>query len=170
MPARRHSLGRRPLARASENAHTSPQAQFSLDSALILNRLIQPFSIMPNQLSRLKKRKTLAEHVAVLAMLEQIAAREGTTSTELIREAARGIVRKNAQNSASSENLRNVLSAYIPKPPSRIRRAKELSRYKKECREFDELTMDLGLNDAVEVQQRNSIHRMPDAPVLIGRL
>ena len=125
---------------------------------------------MPNQLSRLKKRKTVAEHAAVLAMLERIAEREGTTSTDLIRDAARKVVREHVRNKASSESLRQILEVYAPVPPSRARSPKQLSRYKKECREFDELAMDLGLDAPSEVQRRNSIHRTAEAPVLIGRL
>jgi len=125
---------------------------------------------MPNQLASSKKRKTVAEHAAVLAMLEQIARREGTTSTELLREAARDIIRKRAKDEAASEKLRHVLDAYVPKPPRQARSAKELSRYKKESREFDELTLDLGMSDVVEIQNRNSIHRAPKAPVLLGQL
>jgi hypothetical protein len=125
---------------------------------------------MPNQLSRSKKRKTVAEHAAVLAVLEQIAQREGTTSTELMREAVREIIRKHAQRNTSSEDLREVLNAYAPKPPVRTRKVKELSRFKKESREFDALAMDLGLSDPVEIQSRNSIHRASKRPVLIGQL
>jgi hypothetical protein len=125
---------------------------------------------MPNQLSRSKKRKTVAEHAAVLVMLEQIARRKGTTSTELLREAARDIIRKQAKDEAVSEDLRHVLAAYAPKPPRRARSAKELSRFKKESREFDGLTMDLGLSDVVEIQNRNSIHSASKRPVLIGQL
>lgn len=125
---------------------------------------------MPNQLSKSKKRKTVAEHAAVLAMLEQIALREGTTSTELMRGAVREIIRKHARKNTYSEDLREVLDTYAPKPPSRTRRAKELSRFNKECREFDALALELGLLDAVEIQDRNSIHRAPKRPVLIGQL
>lgn len=143
---------------------------FRLAFRISLNRLNQPLGFMPNQLARSKKRKTVAEHAAVLAMLEQIAVREGTTSTELMREAVREIIRRHAQKNTSSEDLREVLNTYAPKPPVRVRSAKELSRFKIESREFDELTMDLGLSDVVEIQNRNSIHSASKRPVLIGQL
>lgn len=143
---------------------------FRLAFRISLNRLNQPLGFMPNQLARSKKRKTVAEHAAVLAMLEQIARRGGTTSTELLREAARDIIRKQAKDKAVSEDLRHVLGAYAPKPLRRARSANELARFKKESREFDELTMDLGLSDVVEIQNRNSIHSASKRPVLIGQL
>ncbi|MBC8190613.1 MAG: GIY-YIG nuclease family protein [Puniceicoccaceae bacterium] len=123
-----------------------------------------------HQLSRSKKRKAVAEHAAVLAILDRIAEREGTTSTDLIRDAARKVVRKHARSKSSAESLRQVLEIDAPKPHLRARSPKELARFKKECREFDELAMDLGLNAPSEVQHRNSIHRIENAPVLIGRL
>lgn len=106
----------------------------------------------------------------MLAILEHIADRKDTTSTELMREAVREIIRKHAQDKTASTTLWHVLRAYAPRPPIRASKAKELSRFKKECREFDELAMDLGLSAANEIQSRNSIHHSSKAPVLIGQL
>ena len=129
-------------------------------------RLNQPFNDMPNQLSRSKKRKTIAEHAVVLAMLEHIAEVQITTSTELLRDAAREVVR----GYKFKDELTKVLSAYEPQLPKRGSSSKELARYKRECREYDDLAMDLGLKDANQVQSENSLHRASSAPVLVGHL
>ncbi|TVP75889.1 MAG: hypothetical protein EA353_13095 [Puniceicoccaceae bacterium] len=53
-----------------------------------------------------------------------------------------------AKRGCTAESLGQVLQIYAPKPPSRVRIQSELSRYKKECREFDELAIDLGPEQA----------------------
>jgi hypothetical protein len=121
---------------------------------------------MPNQLAESKKRKTVAEHAAVLAMLDRIAAKEHTTSTELLRKAARDTVRRYEHKA----ELADVLSAYAPKLPNCRSSSKELARFKRECREYDALAMALGLRQAEQVQADNSLHRANRAPVLIGHL
>ena len=51
---------------------------------------------MPNQLSKSKRRQSLAEHEAVLAALAEIARREKTTVMALLRQATRELVKKKA--------------------------------------------------------------------------
>lgn len=125
---------------------------------------------MPNQLAKSKKRKTVAEHAAVLAMLDLIAEKELTTSTELIREAARSVIRRYTQVTGGVGELVEAFETFAPKLPADICKPKDLARFKIECREYDELALDLGLRLASDVQEENSIHRISGAPVLIGQL
>lgn len=125
---------------------------------------------MPNQLAQTKKRKTVAEHAAVLALLDRIAEAEGTTSTELLRSAAREVVRQYAGRESFREDLDSVFQSYQPKLLQTMQSAKDLSRYKRETREYDELALDLGLQNAEEIQARNSIHGRSTTPVLVGNL
>lgn len=53
---------------------------------------------MPNQLSKSKRRQSLAEHEAVLAVLAAIARSEDTTVMALLRQAARELVKKKAKD------------------------------------------------------------------------
>jgi hypothetical protein len=125
---------------------------------------------MPNQLAQSKKRKTIAEHAAVLAMLERIAADEQTTSTELLRKAARDVIRNYAKDPKIVSDLRELLNAYEPKLPQQTKNPKALTRFKRDSREFDALTIDLGLFGVDAIQDRNSLHKHSKAPVLIGSL
>ena len=133
-------------------------------------RLIQPFIIMPNQLAQSKKRKTIAEHAAVLALLEHIAVDAQTTSTELLRKAARELIRQHAKNPKIGSKLNDLLRAYEPKLPKQTKSPKAFARFKRDSREFDALAIDLGLRRVDETQQRSSLHKQPKAPVLIGNL
>ncbi|MGJ8640495.1 MAG: hypothetical protein ACSHYA_13995 [Opitutaceae bacterium] len=125
---------------------------------------------MPNQLAQTKKRKTVAEHAAVLALLDRIAEVEGTTSTELLRSAAREVVRQYAGRESFREDLESVFQSYQPQLLETMQSAKDLSRYKRETREYDELALDLGFQNTEELQARNSIHSLSTAPVLVGNL
>jgi len=125
---------------------------------------------MPNQLARSKKRKTVAEHAAVLEMLELVAEKESKTSTDLLREAARSIIRRHARDRDSAVELLKAFEAFAPRLPARVRKPKDLARFKKECREYDILTLELGLKRASDVQECNSIHRDAAPPVLMGQL
>jgi hypothetical protein len=125
---------------------------------------------MPNQLSQTKKRKTVAEHAAVLALLDRIAEAEGTTSTELLRTAARDVVRQYTQHGSLWEDLGQIFQSYQPKLSQANFTAKEVSRYKRDTREYDDLALDLGLQQVEDVQMRNSIHSRSTAPVLVGGL
>ncbi len=125
---------------------------------------------MPNQLARSKKRKTVAEHAAVLEMLELVAEKESKTSTELLREAARTIIREHAQKGDDAAGLFKAFRAFSPKLPAHIHKPRDLARFKKECREYDNLALDLGLKQVTDVQESNSIHRESAPPVLMGHL
>ncbi|MEM0964752.1 MAG: hypothetical protein AAGJ81_01205 [Verrucomicrobiota bacterium] len=125
---------------------------------------------MPNQLARSKIRKTVAEHVAVLKMLELIAKRESKTSTDLLREATRDLIRDHARDEDFASRLLQVYCAFAPRLPSRIQKPSDLVRFKKECREFDDIAVDLGLREALDIQERNSVHGISEPPVLISQL
>ncbi|WP_269522501.1 hypothetical protein [Coraliomargarita parva] len=125
---------------------------------------------MPNQLEESKKRKTVADHRAVLAALERIAALEGTSSTELIRAAARRVVRERLSDAGMREELQAVFRAELPKPSRQFKTPAQVARYKRKLREYDALCLDLGLSESAEVQSRNSIHNVSQRPVLAGGL
>ena len=125
---------------------------------------------MPNQLAEAKKRKTVAEHAAVLALLDRIASKEHTTSTELIRKAARDSIRRHAEDPRLQNELRELLQTYEPKLPSKTKDPKALTRFKQNSREFDALAVDLGLRRVEDLQRQNSLHKESSAPVLIGSL
>jgi len=125
---------------------------------------------MPNQLASSKKRKTVAEHAAVLDLLERIAADEQTTSTALLRKAARDVIRQHAKDPNRVNELREFLNAYEPELPHQAKTPKALARFKRDSREFDALAIDLGLRRIDDIQQRNSLHKQLKAPVLIGNL
>jgi hypothetical protein len=97
-------------------------------------RLNQPYN-MPNQLSKSKRRQSLAEHEAVLAALADIARREDTTVMALLREAARNMV----------------------KQPVRFKTPAQVARFKRTQREFDRVVLDLQLATPAAVQDRNSL-------------
>jgi|GEM_PF-2335974 len=69
---------------------------------------------MPNQLSQTKKRKTVAENAAVLALLDHIAEVEGTTSTDLLRSAARDIVRQYVERDTLRKDMERIFQSYQP--------------------------------------------------------
>lgn len=112
---------------------------------------------MPNQLSKSKRRQSLAEHTAVLAALAQIAESENTTVMALMRDAVRAIVRKRAQSSAQVETLRAVVWRQAPVMPAKIKTPAQLARFKRAQRAFDQVILDLQLATPDEVQARNSI-------------
>ena len=114
---------------------------------------------MPNQLAKSKRRQSLAEHAAVLAALATIARREGTTVMDLLRTAARHVVRQRAAVPAHAQALRAVVWQMAPQMPSRFKTATQLARFKRAQREFDLVLLDLQLADPAEVQARNSIVR-----------
>jgi len=112
---------------------------------------------MPNQLASSKRRQSLAEHAAVLAALAEIAERENTTVMALLREAAREIVRKRAQQPVHADALQAVVRQLAPRMPKRFKTAAQLARFKRAQREFDRVVLDLQLAAPEEVQTRNSI-------------
>lgn len=125
---------------------------------------------MPNQLSSTKKRKTVADHVAVLALLESIAEAEGLSSTDLLRRAARSVVREHMEDSVHAMRLREIFESYCPQPESSFRSPAALKRFKRQQREYDQLALELNLLDAATVQARNSVQRSDRRPVLVGSM
>ncbi|HEY3756078.1 MAG TPA: hypothetical protein VGL42_08015 [Opitutaceae bacterium] len=112
---------------------------------------------MPNQLAQDKRRQSLAEHAAVLAALASIAEREETTVMDLLRSAARQVVRERAAMPERAEALRSVVFGMAPKMPLRFKTSAQLARFKRAQRDFDRVLIDLNLSAPIEVQARNSI-------------
>lgn len=112
---------------------------------------------MPNQLSKTKDRKSVTEHEAILAALESIAQREGTTTMALMRQAMRDAVRKRKDNSSDGKWLSSIVMRFAPKPPRIFATSAQLARFKRSQREFDQVLLDLDLvtNDGMEAM--NSI-------------
>lgn len=112
---------------------------------------------MPNQLAKSKRRQSLAEHEAVLAVLTEIARREETTVMALLRQAARELVRKKSNDSTLAEALRQIARQRTPQMPMRFKTAAQAARYKRQQREFDQALLDMALASPEAVQQRNSV-------------
>ena len=112
----------------------------------------------------------MAEHAAVLEMLELVAAKESKTSTDLLREAARRIIREYAQQGEGAAELFKAFRAFSPKLPEHTHKPRDLVRFKKESREYDNLALDLGFKQVSDVQESNSIHSESAPPVLMGHL
>ncbi len=123
---------------------------------------------MPNQLSRTKRRQSIAEHRAVLAAIKTIARRENQTVVDVLREAIRELVKRRAEDPALAELLRLNVWNLAPRIPAKIRTPAQVSRFKREQREFDQVILDLNLATPMEIEARNSI-APPDHPIrLIG--
>lgn len=110
---------------------------------------------MPNQLSKSKRRQSMAEHEAVLTALTEIARRENTTVTALLRHAARKLVREKA--SAPDLQLRELVLTKAPKMPARFKTPAQVARFKRAQREFDQVLLDLAFVSPQGIQQRNSV-------------
>lgn len=112
---------------------------------------------MPNQLSKSKRRQSLAEHESVLAALSAIAETEQTTVMALLREAARNLIKRRASESTSLKSLKDAAWAKAPAMPKRFKTAAEVARFKREQREFDQALLDMGLATPQAVQERNAL-------------
>jgi hypothetical protein len=112
---------------------------------------------MPNQLAKSKRRRSLAEHEAVLAALAEIARREHTTVMALLREAARDLVRRRAAAPGQAEALRALVWRLTPRMPARFNTPAQVARFKRAQREFDQVILDLAFASSLEVQDRNSL-------------
>lgn len=112
---------------------------------------------MPNQLSKSKRRQSLAEHEAVLAALAEIARRENTTVMGLLRQAARDLVRTKSADPALAETYRRVAWQKAPQMPARFKTAAQVARFKRRQREFDQAMLDMALASPQAVQRRNSV-------------
>jgi hypothetical protein len=112
---------------------------------------------MPNQLSKSKRRQSLAEHEAVLAALAEIARREDTTVMALLRQATRELVKKRATEPIQAERLRQAVWQKAPRMPTHFKTVAQVARFKRAQREFDQVLLDLALASPQVIQQRNSI-------------
>ena len=77
---------------------------------------------MPNQLSRTKRRQSIAEHRAVLATIETIALRENRTVVDVLREAIRELIKRRAEdlNLAAPMKIEARNSLAHPNRPIRL--------------------------------------------------
>lgn len=112
---------------------------------------------MPNQLAQFRKRTSLAEHKAVLALLSELAREDGVTVADLFRQGAREMIARRAQDEKVARRLREVVLAHAPTPPENFESSAQVSRFKREQRQFDELVKRLHLVSPVELQERNSL-------------
>ena len=112
---------------------------------------------MPNQLSKSKRRQSLAEHEAVLAALAQIARSEDTTVMALLRRAARESIKRRVTNPAQIERLRHVVWQWAPRMPASFKTPAQVARFKRAQREFDQVLLDLALASPQDIQLRNSV-------------
>jgi hypothetical protein len=112
---------------------------------------------MPNQLSKSKRRQSLAEHEAVLAALAEIARREETTVMALLRQATRALVKTKATELVAGERLRHAVWAKAPRMPAHFKSAAQVSRFKCAQREFDQVLLDLDIASPQSIQERNSV-------------
>lgn len=123
---------------------------------------------MPNQLSQSKRRQSLAEHAAVLDAMAAIARLENTTVMDLLRTAARELVRKRSASPKQRESLRDAVRQSEPAMPASFATAAQLARFKRAQREFDQVVLELGLASPQEIQARNSVARMNRSVRLIN--
>jgi hypothetical protein len=112
---------------------------------------------MPNQLSKSKRRQSLAEHEAVLTALAAIARSEDTTVMALLRQATRELVKNKAANPAQRNILQQLVFQKAPQMPARFKTAAQVARFKRAQREFDQVVLDLELSSPQAIQQRNSV-------------
>jgi chorismate mutase len=112
---------------------------------------------MPNQLSKSKRRQSLAEHEAVLAALAAIARRDNTTVMALLRQATRELVKQRAGDPTLRKTLQQLIFPRAPQMPKRFTTAAQVARFKRAQREFDQVLLDLELSSPQDVQQHNSV-------------
>lgn len=123
---------------------------------------------MPNQLSKTKRRQSIAEHRAVLAAIEAVARSESRTVVDVLREAIRELVRRRAEDPLQAELLRPEVWNLAPQFSAKMRTRAQVARFKREQREFDRVVLELNLAAPMDIEARNSIAN-PDYPVrLIG--
>jgi hypothetical protein len=123
---------------------------------------------MPNQLSKSKRRQSIAEHVAVLSAIAAIAHLEEKPIVAVLREAIREVVRKRAAQPAYGDLLRSAVWNVAPRVPTNIRSHVQAARFKREQREFDRLILDLELASPTEIEVRNSVARPEQAIRVVG--
>lgn len=112
---------------------------------------------MSNQLAETKRRKSLAEHIAVIAALEDIASKDGISVMMLMRQAIREVIRKHADSMSNRKRLRSIVMRFAPVPPLRLDTPAQVIRLKRQQREFDQVILDLNLDDSKVIEDRNSV-------------
>jgi len=112
---------------------------------------------MPNQLSKSKRRQSLAEHEAVLEALAEIARREDTTVMALLRVATREMVKKKASDPLHAKSVQQAVWGKAPQMPARFKNPAQVARFKRAQREYDRVLLDVGLASVQVMQQRNSV-------------
>jgi hypothetical protein len=145
---------------------TSAGPHLELAFAIEGAKVDSTFLTVPNQLAPSKRRKSLSEHSAVLAALEEIARSERTTVMELLRQAARAAVRQRVAEPSRAEALRALVWQKAPRMPARFKTSAQLARFKRAQREFDQVVLDLQLATPAAVQARNSLARS-ERPILL---
>jgi len=116
---------------------------------------------MPNQLSKSKKRISVAEHCAVLAVLEALAKVENLTVSDMIKQSARSLIAERAADPNLSRKFRRIVSEHAPVIPDTFRSPAKVARYKREQREYDALLQELNIVQPEELQERNSLASKP---------
>ena len=116
---------------------------------------------MPNQLSKSKKRMTIAESAAVLAALETIAKLDNSTVTDLLRRSARKLIAERATDRRLAKKMRAAVERHAPKMPDSFRSPAKVSKFKREQREYDLLLQELNIAQAENIQRRNSLVDRP---------
>src|ERR1700752_64676 len=100
---------------------------------------------MPNQLAKSKSRQSLAEDKAVLAALAAISRREKTTVMALMREALRSFIRTRVADPVERDFLRQLVWDLVPRLPNQVRTRAQISRFKREQRDFDRVMLEMQL-------------------------
>jgi hypothetical protein len=119
---------------------------------------------MPNQLSRSKRRQSLAEHKAVLAAVATISRIEKTSTMAVLREAVRAHVKARASDPLHVEQIKSAVWQLAPKVSNNMRTRAQVARFKREQREFDRVILELNLSHPDGIEARNSIAH-PDYPI-----
>jgi hypothetical protein len=112
---------------------------------------------MPNQLAKMKQRKTITEHVAVLEAVNEIARQKHSTTMEIMRHALRDLIRQHAKDPEVRDQICRVVKRLSPKAPEGIKSSAQLNRFKREQRQFDRLLMELDLETPDAIESYNSI-------------
>ena len=112
---------------------------------------------MPNKLSDTKMRKTLTEHKVVIAVLEKIAEEKNMTLMDLMREGIRNEIRKYAANLLTHQEISDLLKKFEPKINNKLSSPADITKFKREQRDFDSLLMELKLATPDYIEEKNSV-------------
>ncbi len=112
---------------------------------------------MPNQLSNTKVRKSITEHKAVIAILNEIAKNEEVPVMELMKQSIRNLISEYIDNSVDKKKYHSIIEDFSPNIPNAFQSKRELSSFKHNLREFDKLLLDLHLSSTEEIERQNSL-------------